>query len=117
MVWFKSEDVIRKFKSDNSHRNVTTLEPIIRDVDPQKIIGINEVYDYPEILGDFKMERLKRSYDSIGWKDKVPQTLDLLEFPDGSIVVNGNGNHRAVLAKEESLSSIKANLMKVVYND
>lgn len=63
------------------------------------------------------MEKLKKSYASEGWKDKTPQTLDLLEFPDGSIVVNGNGNHRAVFAKEKSLSSIKANLQRVVYCD
>jgi hypothetical protein len=113
----KSENVIEKFKLDNSHRNVTTFEPIIRDVNPQKIIGINEVYNYPEILEDYKMKKLKDSYAKNGWKDKTPQTLDLLEFPDGSIIVNGNGNHRAVLAKVKSLSSIKANLQKVVYHD
>lgn len=117
MVFLKSENVINIFISDNSHRNITTLEPTIKNINPQKIIGLNEVYDYPEILEDFKMEKLKRSYTLNGWKDNMPQTLDLLEFPDGLFIVNGNGNHRAVFAKEVSLRSIKANVQKVIYYD
>ncbi len=66
------------------------------------------------------MQRLKQNIDLFGGWDMCPikaSTLDILKFPNGDLVVNGSGNHRAVLAKELGLKSILANVHEVRYLD
>lgn len=71
---------------------------------------MNKNYSYPEILSDYKMEKLKASYKKHKWLNDSKAILGfcLLKLPNGDLLVNGGGNHRAVLAKEEGLTSVKA---------
>ncbi|OOZ97605.1 hypothetical protein CQZ91_13415 [Bacillus cereus] len=115
--WKKTEAVRKEFCEINKNRHVTTIDSVIQSINPQDIIAINETYDYPDILNDYKMEKLKNSVKSEGWKDKQPRDFCLLMLPDGKMLVNGGGNHRAVLAKELSIESVKANVAKVIYLD
>lgn len=117
-ITFKySEEVIRKFKENNKDRIVKTAEPILTEIDPQKIIAINSNYKYPEILTDYKMKELKKSVELKGWVNKNTMSFCLLEFPNGDLIVNGAGNHRAVLSKVLSIPSVKAMVAKVEYQD
>lgn len=112
----KSEDVIKKFKLENKNRTVSTYDVWIQDIDPSKIIAINWPYTYPEILDDFKMKKLKKKIKNKEDWDMCPNkamTLNILKFPNGDLVVNGSGNHRAVLAKELGMGKVKANVKEV----
>ncbi|WP_312908004.1 hypothetical protein [Tissierella praeacuta] len=115
--WSISEDVIKEFKDKNSDRFVDTLAPEIIDINPQNIIAINRTYKYPEILNDYKMQILKKSVCEKGWTNEKPHGFCLLMFPNGDLVVAGAGNHRAVLSRELSISSVKASVAKVIYCD
>ncbi|HFJ9281494.1 TPA: hypothetical protein ACGW6Z_005798 [Bacillus cereus] len=113
--WLVSEEVIEEFTKNNQGREVTTDDIGVQTINPQDIIAINENYDYPDILNDYKMEKLKKSVEENEWTDEQPQGFCLLMFPDGKMVVNGAGNHRAVLAKELSIESVRATVKKVRY--
>lgn len=113
-----SEDVIAGFMNRNKNSRVKTLKPKCQYVDTDKIIAINKPYEYPEILNGHKMIELKKSIKTASdWDmdDEKASNLELLKFPNGDMVVNGNGNHRAVLAKELGIKSIKANVHEVKY--
>lgn len=115
-----SEEVIKKFKIENKDRRVRTVDIWIQDIDPSKIIGINFPYSYPEILEDHKMKKLKMKIKTKEDWDMCPNkamTLNILKFPNGDLVVNGSGNHRAVLSKELGMRKIKANVKEVRYLD
>jgi hypothetical protein len=115
--WKVTEKVIPKFIEKQQAKDkdviIETLSEVIKEVDPQKIVAINETYDYPSILNDFKMERLKKSVKGNGWTDEDPSTISLLELPNGDLLVAGQGNHRAVLSKELSIAKIKAAVAEV----
>lgn len=117
--WEVSENVIEEFKNNNITRCCKTLDAEIMDINPQKIIAINSNFSYPSILNDHKMKILKSSVITNGWIDKLPDILGfcLLMFPNGDLIVDGAGNHRAVLSKELSIPSVKAYVSKVVYCD
>jgi len=117
IVFKSTEEVIKIFKVSNKNRIVKTAEPTPTEVDPQKIIAINNNYRYPEILNDYKMEKLKKLVELNGWVNKDVMGFCLLEFPNGDLVVNGAGNHRAVLSKILSIPSVKAMVAKVEYQD
>ncbi|MGG3943362.1 hypothetical protein ABEV54_18205 [Peribacillus psychrosaccharolyticus] len=116
-IWFKSEDLIEDFQNKNKGRCITTSVSKIETIYPQRIIGINENYDYPDILDDYKMQKLKKSVKEKGWTNEGLMGFDLLKFPNGDMVVNGAGNHRAVLSKELSIVEIKANVKRIIYCD
>jgi hypothetical protein len=115
--WKSTEQVIKKFIKENENRCTHTLDEVPMYINPQKIIAINDNYEYPEILNDYKMQELKNSVKYNGWINKNIQTFCLLMFPNGDLVVNGAGNHRGVLSKELSIPSVKAMVAKVVYSD
>ncbi|GKU24315.1 hypothetical protein [Clostridium folliculivorans] len=115
--WKSTEKIISSFIKENEGRTVTTLEAIVMDIDPQKIIGINDNYEYSEIINDYKMKPLKESVTKNGWRNINIQSFCLLMFPNGDLVVTGAGNHRAVLAKELAIPSVRAMVAKVVYTD
>lgn len=119
MTKFKTtEDVIREFKLNNKDRFFETKEPEIMDINPQRIIAINNNYSYEEIISDPKMERLKESFKTNGWINTDIRSIlsfTLLMLPNGDILANGGGNHRSVLSKELGLTSVKAYVHKVVY--
>lgn len=115
--WKTTETVISEFQEKNADKIVTTDDEEIREVDPQQIKAINETYEYPSILDDYKMGVLKKSFEEKGWTNQNPETLCLLEMPNGDLLVNGAGNHRAVLAKEKSVKTIKASVLKVKFVD
>lgn len=117
MNWKSTSQVIKAFKSQNQGRCVETLEAIPMDVNPQNIIAIDSNYSYPEILEDYKMKKLKESVESNGWTNENIGSFSLLMFPNGDLVASGGGNHRAVLSKELSISSVRAMVSKVVYCD
>ncbi|MEA3318417.1 MAG: hypothetical protein U9Q88_00215 [Bacillota bacterium] len=106
--WKVTEKVIENFVKKYEDKKVTTLDEVIKLIDPQRIIAINETYDYPEILNDYKMNKLKKSVEENGWTNEAPSTIRLLELPNGDLLVAGCGNHRAVLSKELSIPVIKA---------
>lgn len=116
-MWKSSEEMIENFIRENEGRKVSTQEAVPMFINPQKIIGINNNYTYPDILNDEKMERLIESVDENGWINIHIQTFCLLMFPNGDLVVNGAGNHRAVLSKEYSINSVQAMVAKVIYED
>ncbi|MEI2358944.1 hypothetical protein [Mesobacillus zeae] len=111
--WKVTEKVIKKFQKKHKDKNVVTLDDVIKEVDPQRIIAINETYDYPSILNDYKMNKLKKSVEENGWTNENPSTIYLFELPNGDLLVAGCGNHRAVLSKELSIPSIKATVGEV----
>ncbi|MRS25920.1 hypothetical protein [Bacillus sp. RIT694] len=113
--WRVSEEVIEEFSKNNQDREVTTDDIGVQSINPQDIIAINENYDYPDILSDYKMDKLKKSVEENNWTNEQPQGFCLLMLPDGKMIVNGAGNHRAVLAKELSIESVKATIKKVRY--
>ncbi|AIQ59676.1 hypothetical protein [Paenibacillus borealis] len=108
--WKTTEKVIKKFQEKYKDKAATTLGAVLKDVDPQKIIAINESYDYPSILNDYKMGILKESVEKNGWTNERPDGIYLIELPNGDLLVGGMGNHRAVLAKELGIPSIKASV-------
>lgn len=118
-MWKNTSDETEKFKKENKHRICTTMDPVIKAIDPQKIMAISGSYTYPEILNDYKMKKLIESVDEKGWEEKLNKVrdFDLLELPNGDLLVNGNGNHRAVLAKERKIPEVRANVQTVVYDD
>lgn len=114
----KTEDVIIEFKLNNKDRVCETKDPEIMYINPQRIIAINENFNYEEIMKDDKMKKLKESYDKHGWIDTNIQSIlsfTLLMLPNGDILANGGGNHRSVLSKELGLTSVRAYVAKVVY--
>ena len=113
----KTEEVIEEFKLNNMGRICETKDDEIMDINPQRIIALNDNFDYEEIIEDYKMKHLKKSVEENGWQNKNIQTFNLLMLPNGDLLVNGAGNHRAVLSKELGLTSIKASVKKVVYKD
>lgn len=113
IIWKKTEYVIKQFMDENKEKNYKTLPSEIMIINPQNIISINENYSYPEILNDCKMDRLKKSVEEYGWKNENIHSFELLMLPDGALLVNGAGNHRAVLAKELHIESVKALVSKV----
>lgn len=60
---------------------------------------------------------LRKSVEENGWTNENPETLCLLEMPNNDLLVNGMGNHRAVLAKELSINAIMASVEKVRFVD
>lgn len=116
-IWKSTEEVIEKFRNENKERMVSTQDEIPMSINPQRIIGIRNNYTYPEILHDYRMEKLKESYNKNGWINKNIQTFSLIMFPNGDLVVDGGGNHRAVLSKELAVPSVMAMVSKVIYED
>ena len=116
LIVLSSEEIVGNFKIENKSRIIDTFDIWIQDIDPSKIIGINFPYSYPDILEDYKMKKLKNKISSKQDWDmcaKKAMTLEILKFPNGDLIVNGNGNHRAVLAKELGMKSIKAKVKEV----
>ena len=116
-TWEYTEKVINEFERENKNRRVITLDSIPMDINPQRIIAINDVYEYPEILDDYRMIKLKESVENQGWINKNIGGFSLLMLPNGDLIVNGGGNHRAVLSKELQIPSVKAMVARVVYDD
>ncbi|MGE5705056.1 MAG: hypothetical protein ACM32O_21210 [Clostridia bacterium] len=110
--WKNSEEVIESFKKTTT-KGCETIECGVLEIDPRKIIALD--LDYNDIKDDYKMKELKESVKKNGWTNQNPQTLCLLEFPNGEYVVNGGGNHRAVLSNELGLKGIQATVMRVIY--
>ncbi|MGG4467385.1 hypothetical protein ABER68_05005 [Paenibacillus alvei] len=112
----KSEELITEF-------NEVTAEPCLTfdlgiiEVDPERIIALS--LDEEDIKDDHRMKKLKASVKTNGWTNEAPQGFSLLQFPNGDLVVNGGGNHRAYLSKKlkgkGKLQYVKANVLKVVY--
>ncbi len=120
IIMISSSKVISYWEEQNKGRKETIIEHWIQEVDPSKIIGISFPYKYPEILEDRKMKKLKEKIKSANdWdmRDQYAVKLCLLKFPDGTMVVTQNGNHRAVLAKELKVPIIKAKVHEIVYTD
>lgn len=115
--WEETEQIIEEFNEKNKDKRVKTLDAIPMDIDPQKIIAINDNYEYPHILNDYKMQLLKESVNTNGWTNEGIGGFSLLMLPNGDLVVAGAGNHRAVLSKELSIPSVKAMVARVVYDD
>lgn len=117
--WYYTEDLIEEFKMKNKNKEYIHLDAVEMDINPKNIIAINNTYGYPEILNDYKMKRLKTSYKENSWLDNSRSilTFSLLMLPNGDLLVNGGGNHRAVLAKEEGLESVRALVSRVIYKD
>lgn len=116
----ETSEVIEAWKEENKNRKYETIERWIQDIDPSKIIAISQPYEYPEILSDYKMKNLRKKIKTAKDWDMSPKhalSLCLLKFPNGDMVVDGAGNHRAVLAKELKVPIIKATLNEVVYLD
>ncbi|WP_368244219.1 hypothetical protein [Clostridium tertium] len=113
--WKYTEDVLNEFCSVHKGKYFLTDDEEIMEINPQRIISINNTYAYPDILNDDKMKVLKKSYKENKWLKnyKAILGLSLLMLPNGDLLVNGGGNHRAVLAKEEGLSHVKAFVSKV----
>lgn len=110
-----TEDLIKEFKENNKGRIITNCREEVIEIDPQRIIGINNTYEYPDILNDFKMKRLEESYGKSGWLNNHKSIVgfSLLMLPNGDLLVDGAGNHRAVFAKEKGLKSVKAIVRKI----
>lgn len=83
-IWEYTEKVIDEFKRENKNRRLITLDAIPMDTNPQRIIAINDVYEYPEILDDYRMIRLKESVKNQGWINKSIGGFSLLMLPNGS---------------------------------
>lgn len=115
--WKSTEEIIKSFRKENEGRCLTTLEEVPMEIDPQRIIAINNTYEYPEILNDYRMKSLKESVIANGWINKNIGGFSLLMFPNGDLAVNGGGNHRAVLSKELAIPRVKAMVEKVIYTD
>ena len=115
--WRYTEEVIDEFERENQNRRVKMLDAIPMDINPQRIIAINDVYEYPEILDDYRMIRLKEAVENQGWINKSIGGFSLLMLPNGDLIVNGGGNHRAVLSKELQIPSVKAMVERLVYNE
>ncbi len=84
------------------------------------IKGITETYKYPDILNDRKTKKLKEKIEKYGGWDydkSKAMTLRLVELPNGDLVVNSCGNHRAVLSKELGMTKINAYVSKIVLID
>lgn len=109
--------MIDEFERENQNRRVKMLDAIPMDINPQRIIAINDVYEYPEILDDYRMIRLKEAVENQGWINKSIGGFSLLMLPNGDLIVNGGGNHRAVLSKELQIPSVKAMVERLVYNE
>lgn len=115
MRFEKTSNIINKFIKENKNRVCITENPIAMIIDPQKIIAINDSYDYPEILEDYKMIQLRDSVEKNGWHDDNYLGICLLQLPNGDLLVNGCGNHRAVLSKVLEIPNIKASVAIVKY--
>jgi len=109
-MFLDSKDVIRDFELKNKDIKHKTSNPEIRYINPQRIVGINNSHTYKEMMTGSKMRKLRKSVELNGWTDEEPYGINLLEFPNGDIVVRGSGNHRAVLSKLLGLQKIKANV-------
>lgn len=117
--WRYTEDVIEEFKIKYKNRVVDTDDAVLMDINPERIVAINNIFNYPDILNDYKMKRLRKSYEENGWinNHKGIGGFCFLMLPNGDLLVNGGGNHRAVLVKEEGLKSVKAIVNKVKFID
>ncbi|MFF5815855.1 hypothetical protein [Lysinibacillus capsici] len=116
----ETSKVIEEWIEENKNRKCKTIDRGIKEVDPSNIIAISHPYEYPEILSDYKMQKLKKIIKTADDWDMSFQhalSLCLLKFPNGNMVVDGQGNHRAVLAKELKVPKIKVTLSEVVYED
>jgi len=99
MTFKNSKDVIDLFESQHAELQFHTSNPEIRFINPQKIIGIRNSQTLEELMNGYKMELLKKSVDEHGWTNEEPHGINLLELPNGDLVVRNSGNRRAVLAK------------------
>lgn len=72
----------------------------IMEVNPQRLIALEDNFSYPEILEDRDSKRLMESIRIKGWIDKLPDILgfNILQLPNGDLIVDGSGNHRAAVS-------------------
>lgn len=113
----KTEEIISQFENacKSQGKFAKTLPERIMYVDPQRIISINDNFEYDEILNDNKMKALEESVNKNGWTNQNPQTFCLMMLPNGDLLVNGGGNHRAVLSKKLQIPEVKASVCIVEY--
>ena len=116
-MMLKTEEVIAEFKNEvmTQKRNVKTIPERIMYINPERIISINDNFEYEEILKDDKMKELEKSVKQNGWTNQNPETFCLMMLPNGDLLVNGAGNHRAVLSKNLKIQKVKASVCIVEY--
>lgn len=107
--WLNSEDVLKQFR-DGNHQEILLG---VRLVDPSKFIALS--MDCDMVCNDLRMRQLKQKVDDNGWNDPNPHTLKLIQLPNGDYVVDGYGNHRALLANERQLSQIPALVRRIFH--
>lgn len=78
----------------------------VRDVNPQRIVGLSRPYE--DICNDSQMVALRRRVCEEGWNDPFPCGMDVYRLPDGRLIIQRGGNHRAILARELGLTRVPA---------
>lgn len=112
-----TEVILNDFFKDKDRKDYVTTNHKIEKINPQKIIGITPTYKYPDILNDRKTLRLKEKIEKFGGWDNdefKARSLALIELPTGNYIVDGGGNHRAVLSKELGMTEITAFVRKLI---
>lgn len=82
-------------------------------MDPSRFIALSS--DYEMVCDDYRMRQLRDKVNKNGWNDPDPSTLKLTRLPHGDYVVDGFGNHRALLANEMGLKQIFANVRHIYH--
>ncbi|PIC87996.1 hypothetical protein CSV72_02275 [Sporosarcina sp. P20a] len=116
-VWGDSDVIATEFFDINKDREIKRLKGEIIEIDPSKIVALASNYSYETVFQDNKMKKLIASVKKNGWINEGLNSFSLVMFPNGNMVVGSGGNHRAVLANELGLKSVKAFVSKIVYCD
>ncbi|RRJ54847.1 hypothetical protein EHV15_35325 [Paenibacillus oralis] len=107
-VKWKSAQRIQKKYIENKEQKYYQVELGIQTVRPKKIIALSRSID------EDKLNRLREKVEKDGWKDISPETILLWKLPNGALIVNGEGNHRAYYSRIEGIKEIKATVSLII---
>jgi len=111
----KRTEVLEEFANSVTEHFVSN-EHEIMEVNPQRLIALEDNFSYPEILEDYDSKRLMESIRINGWIDKLPDILgfNLLQLPNGYLIVDGSGNHRSAVSYYLKIDKVKANVSRII---
>ncbi|KJD47131.1 hypothetical protein [Paenibacillus terrae] len=107
-IKWKSTQKIQKKITESKEQKYYKVDLGIQKVEPKKIVALSRPID------DRKLERLRKSVKDDGWTDINPQTILLWKLPNGDLIVDGEGNHRAYYSRTEEVKEIKAEVSLII---
>lgn len=109
--WQNTYAVLEPYKNGK----YISVDAGVRSIDPSRIIALSLPYE--DIVTDHKMNNLRNSVDQYGWENRNPRSISLMRLPNGDYIVDGGGNHRAVVTNEKGIKQIQASVTVIMPGD